>query len=167
MTTSDLVHRLSGEHAASLNILEKMKTTSAQLKFRGYEPALFKELWSAVLFINSKIHKHSLIEEQALLPVLEERIGENGPGAFMRAEHRQLWSTVDRLEMELKSLPATPSDVEKIQRVVELSQLIFDLLRSHIEKENSILFPLTRDKLGEEDLNRIQRFIEEITETVG
>jgi len=116
---------------------------------KGLSPDMAREkLRELLVFFNTELRQHFLHEEEALFPVLSRRIGPMGPVAVMLAEHRSLWQAVDAMEEELDQLEHGGSkDTVPLQQVA--SHIVW-ALRSHIQKEDEMLFPLAETHLEDQ-----------------
>lgn len=164
MSFPDPIEQLANDHKLGLKALGKMRWASKRLRDSGFDLETYQILKSAFHFIDTEIRSHSLREEDALFPVLEEKIGEEGIIVFIRAEHKQLWSTTDKLTEEIEGLPLASPDHEKITRIAELTSFIHDLLKKHIQTEDDTLLPLAREHLTHEDLKQVRLLMDELGE---
>ena len=76
----------------------------------------------------------------------------------MLEEHLSLWTAEDALKEGLKAVRGAPSppSLEKARSLVPVLRHILWLLRSHIEKEEKMLFPLAEKFLSPQDLRDIE-----------
>jgi hypothetical protein len=82
---------------------------------------------------------HHQREEKVLFPALHAR-GIDGPPAVMAAEHVELRALKHELvDLAVKATDGDPSKHEPLRRVAH--QLV-SMLRAHIEKEDTILYPM-------------------------
>lgn len=82
---------------------------------------------------------HHKREEEALFPKLE-RIGISGPPMVMRMEHDELRKN-KRALLDLANQAETMDGQSFKSRLSELVPIIVSVMRDHIEKENTILYP--------------------------
>ena len=106
-------------------------------------------------FCDGELEAHFSQEEESLFPRLERAIGPGGPMKAMLAEHLSLWKAEDALKEGLKAVRGAPS-LEKARSLVPVLRHILWLLRSHIEKEEKMLFPLAEKFLSPQDLRDIE-----------
>ena len=96
---------------------------------------------------------HHAKEERLLFPLLEERErAAGGPVSVMLSEHeagRQAIRAID------EALPRANEDTAARAAVAENLGLYAHLLRLHINKENTVLFPLADRILGDDDQARL------------
>src|SRR3990170_7204110 len=109
-------------------------------------------------FCDGELEAHFAQEEENLFPRLERAIGPGGPMKAMLAEHLSLWKAEDALKEGLKAVRGAPSplSLEKARSLVPVLRHILWLLRSHIEKEEKVLFPLAERFLSPQDLRDIE-----------
>ena len=109
-------------------------------------------------FCDGELEAHFSQEEESLFPRLERAIGPGGPMKAMLEEHLSLWKAEDALKEGLKAVRGAPSplSLEKARSLVPVLRHILWLLRSHIEKEEKVLFPLAEKFLSPQDLRDIE-----------
>jgi len=92
---------------------------------------------------------HHSKEEDRLFPLLEERgiPRKGGPVGVMCDEHVQGRSYIAQMREA-----AAAGEYDRVRRA---SLLYVGLLRDHIQKEDNVLFPMARDVLGSEDIERL------------
>src|SRR3989338_7081606 len=114
------------------------KRTSLPLQ----EAPVLKEM---VLLIADALEGHAAVEDQFLFPALEPKLGkEMGPLSVMEFEHKE----IDRILLSLRN-----ASEPRAIRVEAAKFTVF--LRDHIAKEETVLFPIAEEFLGEERLNRL------------
>jgi hemerythrin-like domain-containing protein len=149
-TTDDPIELLLGEHRTILQVLDEIERERARLEGDGILRDVF---WRDVLhFIDEfDTNLHHQKEEQLLFPALEEAglSATSGPTAVLRDEHRRTQFWRQRLEQALVARDRP--------RVGAAAASYVDLVRSHVMKENQILFPLARRLLTAEQLERLHR----------
>ena len=129
-----LTDALLGEHGLFYALFEELKTKLAQ----GDD---VRPLMDA---IGTTLEQHAQIEERMLFPALDPHIGEMGPLAVMRDEHRQIDGFL--------------ADIRDAADDADLAPLIHGLLEviySHFQKEEMILFHLAEQFLGEQTLSEL------------
>lgn len=102
-------------------------------------------------FFLNDIQSHRRKEEEVLFPALGKYIGVGqGPIHCMLEEHRE----EKRMLAEIASALAPDSGVP-VDRVCSLVDRFVDFLRTHIRKENEVLFPLAESVLSLAEKERI------------
>jgi hemerythrin-like domain-containing protein len=131
--SQDLIH----EHRAilgALSVLEKMYEAAKNDKELARE-----DIEKIIEFLKVFADKcHHGKEEDFLFPALEE-VGvknQNGPLGVMLAQHKQGREFIQRMQESIGS-----ETIDK-KAFIDSASSYVDLLRNHIEKEETILFPL-------------------------
>lgn len=135
--TGDPLARFQAEHVEALEALDRLEGAARVLQ-GGEAPELpLKVVREIYKFLTTAVRRHNYMEEAALFPLL----GMNGPPAVFAEEHRDLRLLERRLGRALRSAApartAPPLAVEFAQR-----------LRAHIQREDEVLFPWARARLG-------------------
>ena len=146
--TGDPLARFEREHEEALATLARLEQAALALRAPGNRAPHFAVALEAHAFLAGPVKAHNENEERALFPEL----GEDAPTAPFVDEHLTLWRMERELEMALRA-----SDAE---RTADSALALVDLLRSHITRENEVLFPMARTMLGEEGLARVARRLE-------
>ena len=100
-------------------------------------------------FFHGDMERHFREEEQVLFPALARYIGWPGVLHAMMEEHRSLWKAIDALEK-----------ADNPTRTSNVARHIVWLLRSHIEKEDTVLLPLAERTLNANELVEVGRQME-------
>jgi hemerythrin-like domain-containing protein len=149
-TTDGPIDVLLGEHRTILRVLDEVERESRRVENGA---PLRESFWRDLLHFcdefDSNLHHHK--EEQLLFPALE-RAGLSpcsGPTAVLRDEHlrSQFWRT--RIEQAMVARDRA--------RLTAASGSYLDLVRTHVLKENQILFPLARRLLSADELDSLHR----------
>ncbi len=159
-----VIHTLVSEHGLILGFLRQVDKLNAGLKEcatrEAAEPILAKIAVAAKNLIDAENHHKR--EEEVLFPEMEQR-GISAPTAVMRQEHNFLRPLKRRL-MELAGGEAPT------QRFIHLQQAISDTaerlvpnLAAHINKEDSVLYPMALEVITEPALwDQMKRKCDEI-----
>ena len=91
-----------------------------------------------------EIERHIEAEETLLFPAFEERTGmaDGGPTATMRMEHEQMRGLFAQMRA---AIPARDA-----QRYLGASQTLLPLLQQHNMKEESMMYPMLDQALGDD-----------------
>ena len=135
--TGDPLHRFEAEHTEALLILAGLEAAADGLAAGDDVPSRLKAAREAHQFLSTAVRRHNDNEETALFPLLREQ----GPVALFIEEHVAL----RKLEDQLLAAIDGPDPA--------------GLLRAHIERENSVLFPMARVWLGEDGLAQVARHL--------
>ena len=143
--TTDPIRRFEEEHVVALAALDRLEAAAAMLRTGApAEPqlAIAREVHGLLC---GAVRRHNEDEERALFPLL----GEDAPiGPFLE-EHDTLW----KLEADL----VAAIDRGDRDQVARQALEIVDLLRTHIRRENDVLFPMARALLGADGLAIVAR----------
>lgn len=137
------------EGQAKLDALEA--ATKALLN--GERASGLKGLEESLGFFGTDLARHFKHEENALFPPLIRAVGRGGPVGAMLAEHQSLWRSIDSLAEQARALAASESDPspQELALLKQVVEHILWLLRSHIQKEDTMLFPLALQHLSSSD----------------
>ncbi len=143
--TADPIRRFEEEHAVALEALKRLEAAAEALRIgvpAAPQLAIAREVHGLLC---GAVRRHNEDEERALFPLL----GDEAPiGPFLE-EHETLW----KLEADL-SAAIDRGDREQVARQ---GLEIVDLLRTHIRRENDVLFPMARALLGAKGLAIVAR----------
>ncbi len=139
---------MKAAHQVGLRKLGEFERAVARLKEgETAEPvATFEEM---LAFFSEDLKMHFRHEEQGLFPVLGKVIGRAGPVGAMLEEHDSLWRAIDtfsELVPELKGADAAQL-AGLVPQVERVAQHIIWILTGHIQKEDTMLFPLAEKTL--------------------
>lgn len=121
--------------------------------FKGFQKTKSSDVNKAKeLFYSFKsgLERHIVWEEEILFPIFEERTGMSagGPTMVMRTEHQQIKEFLTHINGQLAN--SDSGEAELIQ-----------VLTSHNDKEESILYPWIDNSLGENEREEILRRMKE------
>jgi hemerythrin-like domain-containing protein/uncharacterized protein (DUF2249 family) len=145
---------LMEEHTLILQALDALERKIAQVE-SGAPPdrAYFEK---AVEFLRTFADKcHHGKEENLLFKTMVEEIGmprHGGPIAVMLSEHELGRSLIRGIADGAAALGKDPAAAKQ---VIESGRAYIQLLRGHIDKENTILFPMADQFMGPEDQGRL------------
>ncbi len=90
---------------------------------------------SIFLFFKSELEKHIIWEEDILFPIFESKTGikDGGPTSVMRIEHIQIKNHLQEIKRKLHA--------RKIQDPCKEEVSLLEVLESHNQKEENILYP--------------------------
>ncbi len=129
-----LTNALLGEHAVIYELFDYLRDTI--LKSDDIQ-----DIYGATAVVERLLLSHAQIEENLLFPRLEPHLGQMGPLAVMRAEHRQIDELFEAARRE--------TDIDALRSVIgNLLELAF----GHFQKEEQVLFAMARQHLDEATL---------------
>lgn len=127
----------------------------ALTRIEGMEGAVRDSDWPGVqrvaTWLFQELKAHNEAEEAHLFPLMDPHFGgAHGPTQCMREEHRLLWDLTQRVLGDLaEGAPRDPAVSARTALQLAAS------LRSHIEKENKVLYPMAERLLSDADLARL------------
>ena len=131
---------LSREHQEVLRQLDLFEEAIEKSDVEG--------LRGTLRFFDERIVLHRRKEEEILFPVVGRHIGlEFGPVAHMLEEHRIEKQRIEEIREALTRWP----DPHAREVIRAAGYAILDLLRAHIMKEDSILFPMSEEVMSPEE----------------
>lgn len=132
---------LKEEHKAILGYLDNLERISKNLNPNTNSRLSQNDLTElgTISLTLLEAESHHRREEEALFPRLEQR-GISGPPSIMRLEHNELRKRKRALK-ELVEAQDRLNEADFSKQLVELTGFIVPTLRSHIFKEDNILYP--------------------------
>ncbi|MAG96819.1 MAG: hypothetical protein CMM08_09060 [Rhodospirillaceae bacterium] len=132
-----LTNALLGEHAVIYELFEYVRETIQKSDD-------IRDIHGAAAVLERLVVWHARIEEDLLFPRLEPHLGQMGPLAVMRAEHRQIDDLLEAAKQET-NITALRSVIGKF----------LDLAYGHFQKEEQVLFGMARQHLDEATLTEL------------
>lgn len=142
-------------HREALGELELLEKSAASLKRN--DGTVVGDLDKVFGFFDGELKVHFRHEEEIVFPYLARVIGREGPIAAMLDEHQTVWRAVDALHEKVDELRVAQSDTagKLAQTVQQIANHIVGFLRSHIQKEDNVLFPLAEEALDPQTLREM------------
>lgn len=103
---------------------------------------------------------HHKREEDVLFPMLEKK-GIDGPPSMMRMEHEELRKRKKGLKNAVMNAEKMNYD-EFASSVEENGNFIVSVLREHINKENTILYPMSMEVIGDDEWKDVRKRFDKI-----
>jgi len=153
-----ILEELFQQHRDAEAMLVKLAAATARVRRSGArEASVLADLSELRREIQGEVMSHFREEEQALFPVLGRHLdSSSGPIAMLMEEHAQFRQLELQFEEALAALEAgQPGDWET--RLCSAGDAIGRLLPPHIEKEDSVLFPLAEDRLDAPEWAEVHR----------
>ena len=132
-----LTDALLGEHAVIHELFGYVRDTAANTND-------VQEIHGAVSVLERLLLSHAKVEEDLLFPRLEPHLGQMGPLAVMREEHRGLDDLLRAARQE--------TDADALKSVID--QLL-ELAYGHFQKEEGVLFAMAQQFLDEATLTEL------------
>ncbi|HJM60617.1 MAG TPA: hemerythrin domain-containing protein [Alphaproteobacteria bacterium] len=132
-----LTNALLGEHAVIYELFEYVR----EMILKSDD---IRDIHGAAAVLERLVVSHARIEEDLLFPRLEPHLGQMGPLAVMRAEHRQIDDLLEAAKQET-NITALRSVIGKF----------LDLAYGHFQKEEQVLFAMARHHLDDATLTEL------------
>lgn len=155
---------LDAEHRRGEEMLRSLELAAANLR-EGRQPEALELFERSLKFFDEDLRLHFDHEERALFPVLGRLIGRAGPIGAMVAEHESFWNCLDELSEEIDGLKVDAPDPQDLAEVERLANHVVWLLRGHILREDTMLFPLadrTLDERGKQEVLHNMRVVDRL-----
>ncbi|MEK7354726.1 MAG: hemerythrin domain-containing protein [Chloroflexota bacterium] len=151
---------LKDEHKAVLQKLTALENDINRLDKREVISAELKEL---AAFFESEFWTHFDKEEKALFPEFDSFMPHGaGPIAVMLQEHVVLRETNDVMQGAIKRYLKGAEDAETKRIISQNGSHFVNFLRSHINKEDSILFMMADMHLDQKQNEKVARLFQEM-----
>ncbi|MDE1837307.1 MAG: hemerythrin domain-containing protein [Euryarchaeota archaeon] len=112
--------------------------------------------------------KHGGREEQGLFPVLARHIGsDGGPLSVFLSEHQALRAHRTTLHRVGERLGSDPEDPSAHPALLRETQGVHQLLDDHMEREDTMLFPMAREVLTVEDIAEVSEIFQRLEKELG
>jgi len=145
MATMDPFEMLMQETAVGARWIEQLRRASASIRSYGFSADSFSMIADAVGNIESALRRHDEIEDSSLFPLLESHVPDSV--REMRARRRHIWSALHELRALVREIEDGHVYGSSVPDLVQVADEIVDLVRSHLADEDTVLAPLTREKL--------------------
>lgn len=149
-----VLRTLRDAHYVGLAMMDSFARAAEDLKEGRRAEAL--EVFEKTLdFFDGHLKLHFDHEERALFPVMRRILGPAGPVEGMVKEHDSFWCCVDDFVDEMAALhnDVVAGNDRYVAKLHRMANHIVWMLRSHIDKENTMLFPLA-EKIMDEPAKR-------------
>jgi regulator of cell morphogenesis and NO signaling len=153
-----IMEELLRQHRDAEAMLVKLAAGAARVQREGVKGAgVLDDLRVLRREIQGEVLSHFREEEQALFPVLGRHIDSaSGPIALLMDEHAIFRQLELQFEEAVAALEAGFRDGWE-EKVCDAAASIARLLPAHIEKEESVLFPMAEDVLSADEWDHVRR----------
>ena len=153
-----IMEELLRQHRDAEGMLVKLAAGAARVRREGVKGAgVLDDLRVLRHEIQGEVLSHFREEEQALFPVLGRHIDSaSGPIAMLMEEHAIFRQLELQFEEAVAALESGFRDGWE-EKVCDAAASIARLLPAHIEKEESVLFPMAEDVLSADEWNHVRR----------
>ncbi len=153
-TTTDPIELLVREHEEGMKRLAVLQRAAESIRSEGFSAKAFEEIADTIRWMNTSVRHHTQIEEQFLFPMIEPRM--RGLAEQVRGEHRDLWDSFSELLGTVRDVEEGRLHGSSILDVVRIAENIVVLLRNHIRRENTVVFPAIRQLLSKEEYQKLE-----------
>lgn len=151
---------LKEEHTAVLQKLTRMEEIFRNLDKREAVSSDLKEL---AAFFKAEFWTHFDKEERALFPEFDNFMPRGaGPLAVMLDEHEVLRNTNDIMQEGIERYLGGDEGAETKRTIVQSGSHFIDFLRSHINKEDGILFAMADMHLSQAQNEKVVRLFQQL-----
>jgi iron-sulfur cluster repair protein YtfE (RIC family) len=157
-----ILAELFRQHRDAEGMLAKLAAGVGRVRREGVGGAgVLDDLRDLRREIQGEVLSHFREEEQALFPVLGRHIDSaSGPIAMLMGEHAIFRQLELQFEEAVAALEAGLKDGWE-EKVCDAGETIARMLPEHIEIEESVLFPMAEEMLGEEEWDDVRRLWKE------
>lgn len=162
-----MIEELVRQHRDAEAMLVKLAAGVERVQREGVKGAgVLDDLRDLRREIQGEVLSHFREEEQALFPVLGRHIDSaSGPIAMLMEEHAIFRQLELQFEEAVAALEAGHGDGWE-ERIRDAGDSIARLLPAHIEKEESVLFPMAENLLSAEEWDQVRRLWKEASAAV-
>lgn len=161
VTLVDPLELLRLEHTKGINELEKITIATESIHTDGFTAAAFQQIAMSVLYIGSEMRKHYEKEERYLFPLLDKHLFES-PNEI-RHERREMWHTFNELMMIVKDVENGRIHGTTLRELMQSSRDVVGQFKNHIERENTIIFPMVKRLLTPDEYAQFGKEIQSVT----
>ncbi len=147
---NDPLKRFEEEHQEALGRLRELESAATSLRASDDVEESLATARDVHGFLSTAVREHNENEERALFG----HLGDEAPTELFVEEHGTLRSLEGDLSAAIES-----GDPDAVARS---AFAVIETLRAHIDREDNMLFPMARDLLGRDGLNRVARALEEL-----
>jgi iron-sulfur cluster repair protein YtfE (RIC family) len=153
-----IMEELFRQHRDAEGMLVKLAVGVKRVEREGAKGAgVIDHLGDLRRMIHGEVLSHFREEEQALFPVLGRHIDSaSGPIAMLMEEHAIFRQLELQFEEAVAALEAGFRDGWE-EKLCDAAESIARLLPAHIDKEESVLFPMAEDVLSAEEWDQVRR----------
>jgi hemerythrin-like domain-containing protein len=148
-TFNNPIDLLLHDHEKGMVQLSLLEQAAESIRVNGFSPEAFEQIAATIRWMNTEVRKHTEIEERLVFPLVESHM--KSLAEQVRGEHRDLWDAFSDLLAAVKEVEEGRLHGTSIRNVVSIAEMIVELMRTHIRRENTILFPAIRQLLSNKE----------------
>lgn len=138
----DPIDLLVKEHDEAIESLSRLEHATEHIRTVGFSFEAFTQISKALRYIGIEIKHHNEKEEKYLFPLLERHT--SSLQKELREEHRELRRMYGKLSECVEDVEEGRIYATTVRDLLDASRALIDHLRSHIAKENNMLFPMAK-----------------------
>lgn len=142
------------EHEEGMRHLAVLERAAESIRTEGFSAKAFEEIAETIRWMNTEVRHHTQVEERFLFPMIERQM--RSLAEQVRGEHRDLWDCFSELLNTIRDVEEGRLHGSSILDVVRTAQNIVVLLRNHIRRENTVLYPAIRQLLSAEEFQKLR-----------
>jgi hemerythrin-like domain-containing protein len=149
----DPIKVLIQEHTEGLQHLAVLENASESIKLNGFSPEAFEQIAETIRWLNTEVRKHTQIEEKFLFPLIDRHM--RSLADQVRGEHRDLWDLFNELLQAVKEVEEGHLHGTSIRDIVAIAKSIVQLLRAHVRREDTMVFPAVKQLLTKNEYDEL------------
>ena len=149
----DPIKLLLREHREGLEHLAVLENAAESIKLNGFSPEAFEQIAETIRWMNTEVRRHTQIEEKFLFPLIDRHM--RSLADQVRGEHRDLWDLFNELLLVVKDVEEGRLHGTSIRDIVAIAKSIVDLLRVHVRREDTMVFPAVKQLLTKDEYDEL------------
>ncbi len=149
----DPIKMLIQEHTEGLQHLALLENASESIKLNGFSPEAFEQIAETIRWLNTEVRRHTQIEEKFLFPLIDRHM--RSLADQVRGEHRDLWDLFNELLQAVKEVEEGRLHGTSIRDIVAIAKSIVQLLRAHVRREDTMVFPAVKQLLTKNEYDEL------------
>ncbi|MEX2116594.1 MAG: hemerythrin domain-containing protein [Bacteroidota bacterium] len=150
---TDPIKVLIREHNEGLLRLAVLENAAESIKMNGFSPEAFEQIAETIRWMNTEVRRHTEIEEKFLFPLIDRHI--RPLADQVRGEHRDLWDLFNDLLRAVKEVEEGRLHGTSIRDIVAIAKSIVELLRTHVRREDTLVFPAVKQLLTKDEYDEL------------
>lgn len=151
--SNDPIKVLIREHNEGLVRLAVLESAAESIKLNGFSPEAFEQIAETIRWLNTEVRRHTQIEEKFLFPLIDRHM--RSLAEQVRGEHRDLWDLFNDLLRVVKDVEEGRLHGTSISDIVAIVRSIVELLRAHVRREDTMVFPAVKQLLTKDEYDEL------------
>lgn len=149
----DPIELLRFDHTRCMEALLELEDAVNSIEKSGFTADAFKKIAEVAKFIGSYMREHYEKEDRHLYPLLQRRSSDS-PTA-VRHEKREMWQSFRELMTYVNDIEDGKIHGTTIRELVAIVRTVVGNFRNHIEREDSVVFPMVKHLLTPDEYSRL------------